>query len=422
MDPKQNEEFTAYLRSAVRQAEALKYNPTRFKGMIEADGGYETVKRVLAGGKPSDGFMKLWELGRLDLTCEAIIVESKWRQYFDDDLIERAERLLRESRYEFKRFEPIAVAGGSTLADAELPATQENLVVDDHIGAIEPDAASGKGINAFFRDVLHAPFVNSRWSWGAVDERTRRIFLRLWRMDVEVRDGRRVIRVLLLDGSPGLGWKERQRHLELARSGFAAFAVVCDKEGHDARTILGFDRDRVLRLGKLVEDGSSLWMEILEEVAVHGLGLADTSGTGLYQDLQQIEEADLAPTTRAALFEARVGQGRFRRELMRRWNNACAVTGCRVAAVLRASHCKPWHRSDHRERLDSHNGLILSANLDALFDAGLIAFDDAGRMIVAGVISPPERQALGIPADLTRQPGSRLKAYLTFHREEVFQG
>jgi hypothetical protein len=27
--------------------------------MLEADGGYETVKRILASGKPSDGFTRL---------------------------------------------------------------------------------------------------------------------------------------------------------------------------------------------------------------------------------------------------------------------------------------------------------------------------------------------------------------------------
>jgi hypothetical protein len=422
MDARQNEEFTNFLRDAVRQAEALKYNPTRFKGMIEADGGYETVKRILASGKPSDGFMKLWELGRLDLTCEAIIVESKWRQHFDDDLIERAERLLRDSRYAFKRFQSVAMLDGSSGADSELGIVRVGVGVDEQRDGIESDDATGQGVSAFFRDVLHASLVNSRWSWGAVDERARRIYLRVWRMDIQVRGGGRLIRVLRPNASPGLGWKERQRQLELARSGYTTFAVLCDKERHDARTILGFDRDRLLRLGRVVEDRGSLWMEVVEEVAVDALGFADTSGTGLHQHLQEIEEADLAPTTKTALIEARVGQGRFRRELMRRWNYACAVTGCRVAAVLRASHCKPWHKSDHHERLDSHNGLILSANLDALFDAGMIAFDDAGKMIVAGAISLSEREALGVPADLTRQPGPRLKAYLRFHREQVFQG
>lgn len=104
MDNHEDEEFTKYLRDAVRQAEEHKYFPHRFKRMLDADGGYETVKRILASGKPSEGFTRLWELGKVDLTCEAIVVETKWRRYFDEDLLERSEKLLRGVGYAFKRF------------------------------------------------------------------------------------------------------------------------------------------------------------------------------------------------------------------------------------------------------------------------------------------------------------------------------
>lgn len=106
MDNHENEEFTNYLKEAVRQAEELKYFPNRFKKMLNADGGYETVKRILASSRPSDGFTELVLLGRVDLTCEAIIVETKWRRHFDKDLLDLAEKRLRESRYQFERFEP----------------------------------------------------------------------------------------------------------------------------------------------------------------------------------------------------------------------------------------------------------------------------------------------------------------------------
>lgn len=57
-----------------------------------------------------------------------------------------------------------------------------------------------------------------------------------------------------------------------------------------------------------------------------------------------------------------------------------------------------------------------------LFDVGLISFRDDGAMIVANVTTPPERGALSLPADLTRKPNSKLKVFLQFHREHVFQG
>lgn len=105
MNNRENEEFTAYLRQTVREAERLKYVPRDFKKMIERDGGYETVKRILASGRPSEGFVRLEGLRRVDLTCEAIIVETKWRAYFDDDLLERSEKLLGSVRYAFTRFD-----------------------------------------------------------------------------------------------------------------------------------------------------------------------------------------------------------------------------------------------------------------------------------------------------------------------------
>lgn len=105
MDSRDNEEFTNLLRSAVVEAEKLKYRPTQFKKMLNAYGGFETVNRVLASGRVSDGFTRLWNLGRLDLTCEALIVETKWRRYFDADLLARAEKHLGDMGYSFKRFE-----------------------------------------------------------------------------------------------------------------------------------------------------------------------------------------------------------------------------------------------------------------------------------------------------------------------------
>lgn len=105
MNKHENEEFTQHLWVAVREAEQHDYHPNDFKKMLNADGGYETVKRMVASNKPSKGFTRLWEIGLLRLTCEAIIVETKWRKYFDEDLLALAEKRLRDYRYEFKRFE-----------------------------------------------------------------------------------------------------------------------------------------------------------------------------------------------------------------------------------------------------------------------------------------------------------------------------
>ncbi|MPQ84129.1 HNH endonuclease [Pseudomonas sp. MAFF 730085] len=117
---------------------------------------------------------------------------------------------------------------------------------------------------------------------------------------------------------------------------------------------------------------------------------------------------------------ARRGQGKFREDLMQIWGGACSVTGLACRQILRASHVKPWIKSNPKQRLDRHNGLLLSANLDALFDKGLIAFDSAGQMQISKRLDQRHRQALGLPKPLRFVP-KELVAYLKYHEKEVFQ-
>lgn len=125
------------------------------------------------------------------------------------------------------------------------------------------------------------------------------------------------------------------------------------------------------------------------------------------------------PTQRKAVIDARIGQGQFRRDLLEYWEQ-CAVTGLDEPLLLRASHVKPWARSDNRERLDPYNGLLLSANLDAAFDAGLISFRDDGRILISDAFAG--HLAAGIQPDMQlSRIESPHRAYLAWHRDEVYQ-
>ncbi|WP_223810178.1 MULTISPECIES: HNH endonuclease signature motif containing protein [unclassified Campylobacter] len=48
--------------------------------------------------------------------------------------------------------------------------------------------------------------------------------------------------------------------------------------------------------------------------------------------------------------------------------------------LFRASHIKSYKNSDLKEIYDIHNGLLLSANMDALFDKHLISIDNNRRL------------------------------------------
>ena len=123
------------------------------------------------------------------------------------------------------------------------------------------------------------------------------------------------------------------------------------------------------------------------------------------------------------IVKQRVGQDTFREALMDYWAGACAVNGIRLPAVLRASHAKPWAdcESDN-ERLDVFNGFLLSANLDALFDCGLITFDNAGLLIYSPKLTSQHRTTLQLHDGLSlRWLAPRHEPYLAWHREKVFQ-
>ncbi|PRF99458.1 HNH endonuclease [Burkholderia ambifaria] len=117
---------------------------------------------------------------------------------------------------------------------------------------------------------------------------------------------------------------------------------------------------------------------------------------------------------------ARRGQGRFREKLMQVWGGACEVSGIDCRELLVASHIKPWNHSTRKQKVDSLNGLLLSANLDALFDTGLITFADGGCMQVSRRLEARHIEALGLPKSLRFVPEGT-EEYLKYHRERVFQ-
>lgn len=76
------------------EASKLGYYPTRFRQMVEEYGGLAAAKQLLSGETPSDGFERLWELGRLDLTVECLALREPWRRLFTDEELREAERRL----------------------------------------------------------------------------------------------------------------------------------------------------------------------------------------------------------------------------------------------------------------------------------------------------------------------------------------
>lgn len=136
-------------------------------------------------------------------------------------------------------------------------------------------------------------------------------------------------------------------------------------------------------------------------------------------DLDAIYRSEAKKTIKQTLIEARLGQGQFRANVAKRWNSQCAVTGCSIAQLLRASHIKPWSKSSNHDRLNPANGILLAAHIDALFDCGLISFTDDGTMIVSAQIADDIKQ-FNLPDRLRRELTKAEKQFLAYHRRHVF--
>lgn len=100
---------------------------------------------------------------------------------------------------------------------------------------------------------------------------------------------------------------------------------------------------------------------------------------------------------------------------------ACAVTDCNLDEAPRALHAKRWCNSNDGKRLDPANGLPLTAKLDAIFDAWLIAFCSSGAMLVSHALSEKNREEVGVSAPLGRKPTKRQAHFLQQHVETVFR-
>jgi len=110
----------------------------------------------------------------------------------------------------------------------------------------------------------------------------------------------------------------------------------------------------------------------------------------------------------------RIGQDIFRARLMDYWQGRCSLTGISDPDLLRASHIVPWSEcGSDAERLDVHNGLLLSALWDAAFDAGLVSFGNNGEAIA----SP--RLTSAAVGTLNLQFGAKLSGLKEAHRANL---
>jgi hypothetical protein len=91
--------FDERVRNAIREMIGLGYRPQAFMGMIFQYDTIEAVKRLINSTRVPDGFVRLWELKRLDLSMENIIQEPEGHNLFTDEEREMARKRLAAYEY-----------------------------------------------------------------------------------------------------------------------------------------------------------------------------------------------------------------------------------------------------------------------------------------------------------------------------------
>lgn len=125
-------------------------------------------------------------------------------------------------------------------------------------------------------------------------------------------------------------------------------------------------------------------------------------------------------TEKQLLQKIRIGQSIFRQLLINYWQR-CALTGCTITSILKASHIKPWSKCINDERLDKFNGLLLSPNADSLFDTGLISFTDQGELIISPGINYDQIKDIFGGFTKLSKISKHHAPYLEYHRTFIFK-
>lgn len=88
---------------------------------------------------------------------------------------------------------------------------------------------------------------------------------------------------------------------------------------------------------------------------------------------------------------------------------------------LVASHIKPFIDSEESEKYNPGNGLLLSRNMDTLFDQGYISFEDNGNIILSDKLKKDVVEHLKkYKLDMIFINEER-KEYLIYHRDNIFK-
>ncbi|MDR0328791.1 MAG: hypothetical protein LBI05_10895 [Planctomycetaceae bacterium] len=92
--------FQQEMMDTYEAAQKLGYRPSILMSLVSKKGAREAARELIRSPQPSDGFTKLWELKRLDISVEAKVLMPEYHDLFTDGERQLCRERLAEYAYE----------------------------------------------------------------------------------------------------------------------------------------------------------------------------------------------------------------------------------------------------------------------------------------------------------------------------------
>jgi len=135
----------------------------------------------------------------------------------------------------------------------------------------------------FFKKRLGVGLKNPQWSWGAFDPASNRVFLRLWKNQIETGDNGERVLVLGKDwNQQANGYPERLKHIESMERGGQGLGILCEPRISKDGTwhIDDYDDKMLVRLGEVSREGNAIYAEIIGRLPISELANIPDSDRG----------------------------------------------------------------------------------------------------------------------------------------------
>ena len=90
---------------------------------------------------------------------------------------------------------------------------------------------------------------------------------------------------------------------------------------------------------------------------------------------QEILEQTIPKNKILTYQQARIGQGKFRQDVLKKYKNGCVLTGIKDNFLIEACHIIPYSMAKLEDKINPSNGISLTPTAHKLFDSYKISFD-----------------------------------------------